>query len=340
MGIFSLTKIKIAIVGEAYGAEEERQQTPFVGMSGYQLNQLLKDAGIDRSTCHVTNVFNLRPEKNDIETLCGSKAEGIPGRGPIRAGKYILAKHAPELVRLESELKSVNPNLVLALGATAAWATLGTTGIRKIRGTISQGVHELKILPTYHPAAIMRQWELRPVTVLDFMKAKRQSEFPEIRRPNRQIWIEPTIRDLTLFEENYLRSASKISVDIETVQDIITCIGFAPNKSVCLVVPFTRFGAPGNVYWSESDEFLAWKWVRKICESSAKKVFQNGLYDTHFLWRRYGIPVRNWQDDTMLLHHALQPESPKGLDFLGSVYTDEPAWKLMRKKTTTIKRDE
>jgi hypothetical protein len=43
----------------------------------------------------------------------------------------------------------------------------------------------------------------------------------------------------------------------------------------------------------------------------------------------------------MLLHHALQPESPKGLDFLGSVYTEEASWKLMRPRgKQTIKRDE
>jgi hypothetical protein len=65
------------------------------------------------------------------------------------------------------------------------------------------------------------------------------------------------------------------------------------------------------------------------------------LYDLHHLWRNYGISVRNAEEDTMLLHHALQPESPKGLDFLGSVYTDEAAWKLMRQRgKTTIKRDE
>ncbi len=59
-----------------------------------------------------------------------------------------------------------------------------------------------------------------------------------------------------------------------------------------------------------------------------------------YLWQRYGIPVRNYTDDTMLMHHALQPESEKGLGFLGSVYCDEPAWKQMRKHGTTIKKEE
>jgi hypothetical protein len=42
----------------------------------------------------------------------------------------------------------------------------------------------------------------------------------------------------------------------------------------------------------------------------------------------------------MLLHHALHPESEKGLGFLGSVYTNEASWKLMRGKSETIKREE
>jgi hypothetical protein len=71
-----------------------------------------------------------------------------------------------------------------------------------------------------------------------------------------------------------------------------------------------------------------------------RKLFQNGLYDIAFLWRAYGIKVMGAEHDTMLLHHALQPESLKGLGFLGSIYSDEGAWKQMREKVTTIKADE
>jgi hypothetical protein len=48
----------------------------------------------------------------------------------------------------------------------------------------------------------------------------------------------------------------------------------------------------------------------------------------------------NATDDTMLLHHSLQPESLKGLGFLGSLYCDEGPWKHMRAKHETIKKDE
>jgi hypothetical protein len=60
----------------------------------------------------------------------------------------------------------------------------------------------------------------------------------------------------------------------------------------------------------------------------------------HFLWRRYGITVPFAQDDTMLAHHALQPEMEKGLGFLGSIYSDEASWKFMRKEKDTIKRED
>jgi len=63
------------------------------------------------------------------------------------------------------------------------------------------------------------------------------------------------------------------------------------------------------------------------------------MYDVAFLWRSYGIKTFNFREDTMLLSHALQPESLKGLGFLGSVYTDHGPWKSERKGVQTIKRD-
>jgi uracil-DNA glycosylase family 4 len=53
----------IAIVGEAWGEQEERARAPFVGASGYELTRMLDEAGIRRADCFLTNVFNLRPEQ-------------------------------------------------------------------------------------------------------------------------------------------------------------------------------------------------------------------------------------------------------------------------------------
>lgn len=334
---------EIVLLGEAWGSDEERTGEPFVGVSGMILNSMLREIGIVREACLVTNVFNLQPPgSNDVKNLCGSKAEGIPGKPALVKGKYALAKYAPELARLRAEIAAAKPNVVVALGATAAWALCDTTGIRNFRGApLWSSSHQVKVLPTYHPAAIGRDWTLRPIVLADLEKAKREASYPEIRRPSRDIYIEPTLEDLIEFEYKFIRPSASLSIDIETKGDQITCVGFAPRTNVCLVVPFYDPQRPGGNYWPDlQTELKAWAWVKRICAMRKRIVFQNGVYDMHFLWRRYGIPTPYAEHDTMLLHHALQPEMEKGLGFMGSIYTDEASWKFMRSDHDTVKRED
>jgi len=334
---------KIAIVGEAWGQNEEEQRMPFVGPSGYELTRMLSEGGIHRADCFLTNVFNLRPRpSNDIENLCGEeRAGGFPA---LKSGKYLRPEFFGEVYRVIREINDLRPNVLILLGNTASWAFLHNSGISKIRGTITPStvIPSIKCLPTYHPAAILRQWSLRPVTILDFQKAARESEFPDIRRPQRTVYIEPTLPELEALYDEHLEHATQITFDIETAGNQITCIGFAPDERVAIVVPFTDPRKPDGRYWPDLEsELAAWGFVRRVLQHPAPKTAQNGLYDIHFLWRSYGITVNNFEDDTMLLHHSLQPESEKGLAFLGSVHTNEASWKLMRPRgKTTIKRDE
>ncbi len=335
---------KIAIVGEAYGEEEARQCLPFVGYSGQALTSMLSEAGISRADCLVTNVFQIHPPGNDLSFFCGPKAEAIPGYPPM-GGKYVRAEFTQELNRLRGEIERAKPNLILALGNTASWAFLGRGLVSKYRGTTETSTLTspgIKVLQTYHPAAVTRQWDLRPIVIIDFMKARREAEYPELRRPHREIWIEPTLEDLDDFYARHIRVPGPLSVDIETAGSVITCVGFAPNPGVGIVIPFLDGRRKDRHYWPTlSDERAAWKFIRDImAEPHLAKTFQNGLYDISFLWRAYGVKTFGAAHDTMLLHHALQPESLKSLGFLGSVYTDEGAWKQMRERSTTIKRDE
>lgn len=343
-------KANIAIVGEAWGAEEEKAQAPFVGYSGYELTRMLDDAGIHRANCFLTNVFNIHPPGNQVEWFCGTKAEGISGYPALIKSKFVRTEFIPELERLGSELADINPNIIIALGNTASWALLGRTAISKYRGTTEISTHTAtgyKVLPTYHPAAVCRQWELRPTTVMDLIKAARESEFPEIRRPSVSVHIPETIADLEDFYDRYISpltspGSGTLAVDIETAGQQITCIGFAPSTEHALVIPIFDRRRKNRSYWPDGiTEGQAWRFIVKLLMDRAiAKTFQNGLYDIAFLWRSYGIKVMNAEHDTMLLHHALQPESLKGLGYLGSIYTDHGAWKQMREKVTTIKRDE
>jgi DNA polymerase len=310
---------KIAIVGEAWGEEEERQRAPFVGASGWHLTQMLDEAGIHRADCFLTNCFNLRPPGgNDVANLCTDKANGVGALGPVTLGKYLDPKYLPELDRLAGEINELKPNIVIALGNTASWAILGTSGISRIRGTVTNGgrqsYNKFKVLPTFHPAAVLRDWSLRPVTVLDLAKAKRESEFPEIRRPERIVYVEPDLNDLEWYYERFIVNARSLSFDIETSGDQITCIGFGPDKTTALCIPFRdnrqTTGPRMGCYWATHEaEVLAWGFVRRVLGLPMPKYGQNTLYDINFLWTRYGMFPVNYEDDTMLLHHALHPES-------------------------------
>lgn len=331
-------KNKILLVGEAYGEEEEKQHAPFVGTAGWILDGMLSAAGISRRECHITNVFNFRPKpSNDVKNLCGSQKEGIPNLPALMKGKYVKAKYASELQRLYQEINRVDPNVIVALGATAAWALCHSTGIKNIRGSVTFTNTNLplqrsyKVLPTIHPAAVGRMWSDRPIVIADLEKAKRESESPDFHRPARELWLYPTLEDLPRYEKEFIEPCKELSIDIETWTDQITCIGFSPSPTSGIIIPFISELRQGKNYWENiDDELAAWSFVRRWC-AMKPSTFQNGMYDIQFLWRSYHIPVLQPTEDTMLLHHAWQPEMQKGLGFLASIYTDEPSWKQMRK---------
>jgi hypothetical protein len=224
-----------------------------------------------------TNVFNLRPAGNRIENLCTSKEWAIPGYPTLSPNKYVNKKYAPELERLANELDNINPNLVVALGNTATWALLGQSSITKIRGATGYSTHTIsgfKVLPTYHPAAIMRQWELRPVGVIDLAKAVRERDHRDIRRPKRIICIPETLEDLWAYRPR-IDGCERLSVDIETSGTQITCIGFAPDPGTALVIPLVHRQRIGRSYWSGADiEEAVWGFIREVLESSVPKTFR------------------------------------------------------------------
>ena len=300
-------------------------------------NQWLEAAGIA-----MTNVFALRPHANKIEELCVSKKEvGKDYPLPyLQRSKYLREEYFGELERLAKEVEEFNPNLIVALGNTATWAFLGSGNIGKIRGAITSTSscgytrlsREYKLLPTYHPAGILRQWAWRPILSADLMKAKREGEFPEIRRPDRTIVINPTLKELRGLVQQVLENPPPLlSVDTETGSGQIKCIGFAPSRHEAFLVPFLDEKKPGYSYWpSHWEEVEAWTLVAKLLESPIPKLWQNGVYDLQYL-TPLGIMPQACLEDTMLLHHSLFPELQKGLGFLGSIYTSEASWKLMVK---------
>jgi len=323
----------LMIVGECWGEHEQRTGRPFSGPSGSVLMSMLRQAGISKQDVHMTNVFNFRPYGGRIENIYTSKKDGIPNYRPVTNGKYVHKKYQPELDRLGEEISITQPNLILACGNIALWALCKKSGIKRYRGSpLLDHTQNYKVLPTWHPASILRQWELRPIALADIYKAKDEMTFSDLRRPTRYIYINPeNLDELWEFYHNYLKGEPFISCDIETKGGQITEVGFGTSDGKrALVVPFySRKHKDGN-YWPDLEtELLVWGFVRHICKKH-KLVGQNFAYDMQYLWRTVGIPCPHFLGDTMILHHSMQPELEKGLGFLGSVYTREPSWKFMR----------
>jgi len=334
--------MKMAIVSEAWNEKEEKYQTTFPKEDSRWFNYLLMLAGISRKDVLITSVFKLRPRPtNKIENLCGPKETAIKGMPMLERGKYVQAKYEPELLRLRQQLTDFNPNVTIALGNTPLWALTKQTGIKRYRGAPTLGYGDLKILPTYHPLMVNRNRKDLPILLSDLQKAKAEAEFPDLRRPQRFIHVEPDYADILEFEREYLTNATSISIDIETAGNQITEIGFAPTIDRALVIPFFDDRKADKNYWPDlKTEVLVWKWVKKICERKFLiYVGQNYNYDMRFLLESYGIKCSFANHDTMLLHHAMQPEMEKGLGLLGSLYTNERAWKFMRPKHTVKEGD-
>jgi len=304
---------KLMIIGEAPGAEEERQKKPFVGGAGFLLDSVLKQAGVLREEVYVTNVVKVKPPQNEILRL-----------------KELGLTISDFLPALRDELERVRPNLVLALGALALETLCKEKGIMKWRGSIleSSMIKGLKVIPSVHPAAILRQYKWRPLLSLDVKKVRSEMESPEIKIPERNLMIEPTFVEAQDIIRHLIRDKEeRIAFDIEVDKDgNMSCISLSSSPNWAISIPF-RNGY--NSYWSEGQELLIWEWLTELFQSNRLFVAQNALFDMMWLVPRVGY--FEMYMDTMICHQTCYAEIPKGLDMLASIYTKEPYYKDERK---------
>ena len=351
----------VVFIGEAWGEYEQRFQTPFVGPAGQELARMLSQAGFGNeplpynfvsSTRMVPywgrhgftflNTFNERPEKNNIEKFYARAAEKVPIERklpPRRFGTstyYCRQEYAYHVFELRERLKELKPNVIVALGNTALWALHLTPAIGKLRGSVIESKYG-KVIPTYHPAAVLRNWAQRTIAVLDLNKARRESRKQGVQLLERIIWTEPTLDDLYLWWEEHGSKAEELAVDIETVRRIqVAEIGFASSPTMALHIPFVyKDGNQYISYWKTAEEECkAWDFVEMVFRSSVPKMGQNVCqYDAYFMAKAMGIPLLGIRNDTMTMAHCWQPELEKSLGFLGSIFLTEREWKSIRTHT-------
>lgn len=329
---------KIAIIGEAPGAYEDAQLKPFVGPAGNVLEQCLHAAGLIRSEVYLTNVVKERPPGNDIS--------------PFFNGKTFSPEGYEWVSLLREELNALNPNIMVACGKTAMAALTGRTDITRTRGYVFPSIalaRDSKVIPTIHPAASLydrkggdkgalataefKPYLYRHVITCDLKKAKVESHFSELRRPERQIiWDFGNVNEVLEWLE-YYEKQPLVATDIEVLNCELACISFSSNPSIAISIPLT--GA-----WTEQDELLIWRGIQRVLgNANSCKVLQNSVFDCWFLATRCGIIVAGPIHDTMIGHSVMYPELPKSLGFIGSIYCGAQAYWKDAVKFSNIKEE-
>lgn len=341
---------KIVVIGEAPGEHEDRDGRPFVGVSGYRLSEWLSSVGLCRHHVRIENVCEYRPPGNVLAAL---------GRD------YVLSWM--EDLRARINLLH-NPYVLVPMGNYALYALTGfgavpwhnkdgkhnRPGIMKWRGSILSHTDArgrvIKVVPTLHPAATLpgrapgpegETWCKR-----DWKRIADESAFTELRRPEREHFIKPTLRDVLEWEAQVEREADHtvLFLDIENPQredkvqvgetktgkpkwkkvkgaPYIECVGFSLYPDFSITIPTTE------EYWGGLDELDdVWQVLRRICASRAQKGAQNHFHDSYFLLD-YGCPVANMWWDPMYMHHAYDAGAPHDIAFQASILTREPYWK-------------
>lgn len=161
----------ILLVGEAPGAEEVKQNRPFVGRSGQLLDRALIEAGITRAACFVANVFRMQPPDNKVDYFFASRRAAAQSGQPLLAeygamsGKFCRAAFADELLALRAVIEAQQPRVILAVGRTPLWAMTGLNGISEQAGQrhACRFAPAIPVIVTYHPSYILRgNWGLMP----------------------------------------------------------------------------------------------------------------------------------------------------------------------------------
>lgn len=133
---------RLMIIGEAPGADEDREGVPFVGRSGQLLNQMITAMGLSRDGLgekgvYIANVLKARPPNNDTPT----------GEEAAKCGPY-----------LREQVRIIAPRAIVTMGNPATQFMLETKqGITSLRGRW-QEYQGIPLMPTFHPAYLLRNY--------------------------------------------------------------------------------------------------------------------------------------------------------------------------------------
>lgn len=308
---------EIAVVAEAPGEREVNMRMPLVGGSGKYLWDVLKKYGLTRQHVYVTNVI-----KRQVSMSAKADAKDEVKRDELDHWEQLL----------QWELGNL-PNLkyVIILGNYALRALTGNSGIMNWRGTVFDDIMvggvRLKGLATFNPAYPLREPRMDVVFRMDIGKLEKLRDGTWIK-PEINTHINPSydeaMRWIDKMHDEGI-SGKPVGGDIEVVSGETACIGLANDTKTAMCISLRDRNS--NRFSLGEERALYRRFNQLFSDTRVPFVFQNGMFDSYFLWLKDRIRIRRIWFDTMLAHHTLYPQLPHNLGFLTSQYTDHPFYK-------------
>lgn len=276
----------LALVGEAPGTHEVRNKIPFTGPTGKLIRMVLTAVGMDPDQAYWTNAALCRPPGNKTP--------------PIEA---LSACHD----RLVDELAVQKPQKMLIMGASALTSLMGAQVQQSIFKWYGKGmwINGVYSVPTFHPAAVLREADLFRDMVEDLQKLL-DNDGP-MQQPEVEVWIPLDVREFRRMAKK-LSGSTVLSCDTETtgfdfLRDklISTAFGtlYDDLHGVSLVVGSTL---------AEDPEVKQGMW--DLMHGDSVTVFHNAKFDLEFLGQYFGKHVRPSKlSDTMVMHYLLDERS-------------------------------
>ncbi|PIR15198.1 MAG: hypothetical protein COV48_15730 [Elusimicrobia bacterium CG11_big_fil_rev_8_21_14_0_20_64_6] len=149
-------KAQVMFIGEGPGFKEDHEGKPFIGRSGQLLDKIMESIGLSRETVYIANIVKCHPMKNPADPESHGN-DRPPTQEEMDACRGWL----------EAQIRAIKPKVIVTLGAVPAKALLGDlTPITKLRGQWRTydpggGRPPIKLLPTFHPAALLRNPTLK-----------------------------------------------------------------------------------------------------------------------------------------------------------------------------------
>jgi uracil-DNA glycosylase family 4 len=299
-------KARFVMVGEAPGAMETRKGKPFVGISGKLLDAVMEEQGLRRKDGVYTNAC-----------LCRPKGNAVPPATALAACKPAL----------DAVLDAVEPQIVVAMGNTAASVLLNKSNVKITKDRVGPPKDvgkPYKVLPTIHPAACLRNTNLFPAFAADIGKLRPQAvvkwEPPKYKEFNSASEAKTAIDAL----RNRTRATDQpIVLDLEVGEEKDSTFGH-PNTILCAGISYATGKA--IVIGRAAFDKHAFRQLFSDYLRDSNIVAHNAKYDLGVLYRM-GFGLFDTYADTMLMSYT-QDEVPgtHGLKYLGQEHLGTPDW--------------